>query len=105
MIHKSFVIYDSCAMVYNQPFFANNLHVAIRNLETVLKDQQSKLVEHPEHFTLFETGSYDDETGRFEQYPELRVVISVLDLMAEVRKRQEDQMDFFKSHTSEVSKS
>lgn len=60
-----FSVYDSKSKAFSQPFYSATVAVAIRNFTTACKDPNSQLAKHPEDFTLFHVGSFDDEIGRF----------------------------------------
>lgn len=61
-----FAVYDSKAGAYLPPFFAPARGVGLRQFQ-----QASRQVDHPFHefgadFTLFELGSFDESTGKFD---------------------------------------
>lgn len=66
MVLKVFTIYDSKAEAYMQPFFMQTKGQAMRALVDTLEDPKTQFCKHPEDFTLFEIGTYDDQTGKFE---------------------------------------
>lgn len=63
MNKKIFATYDSKAEAYLQPFFMRARGEAVRAWETVCNDPKSEFYNHPEDFTLFELGEYDELTG------------------------------------------
>lgn len=63
---KVFTVYDSKAEAYLQPFFMRSMGEALRGFQEVCNDPQSNLCKYPGDFTLFEIGSYDEESGRLE---------------------------------------
>lgn len=60
MIRKMFTIYDSKAELYLAPFFMKTKGEALRAFTDTLSDPQSQIAKHPQDFTLFELGEYDD---------------------------------------------
>lgn len=68
---KVYVIHDSKVGAFQQPFFARSPGEALRTWEVVANDGKSMISNHPGDFTLFETGIFDDETGRFTQHQAL----------------------------------
>lgn len=62
MILKLYSIYDSAADRH-QPFFAINDALAIRTFEQVCKDPNTDVARHPQDFTLWRNGEYDQKTG------------------------------------------
>lgn len=65
---KIFTVHDSKVGAYLQPFFMRSRGEAIRAFITVVNDRQSQFYSHPEDYTLFEVGTYDDQTGRVEAH-------------------------------------
>jgi len=67
MIHHIFSVYDSKAGAYTQPFYAVNARVAIRMFTELANDPKHTFGTHPEDFTLFELGTFDDATAQIIQ--------------------------------------
>lgn len=63
MIHQVFSIFDNAAKVYNKPFFLKNRYEAVRMFGDLVRDEQSMLSKHPQDFSLFHVGSFDDESA------------------------------------------
>jgi hypothetical protein len=62
---KVYSIYDKAAFIYNRPFHAVNVGVALRSFRDVYEDKRSDIAKHPEDFCLYEVGEYCDQTGDF----------------------------------------
>lgn len=60
MITKMFSIFDSKAAVYGTPFFMANSAMAIRAFTDLVNDPNSMCAKHPEDFSLFYIGEFDD---------------------------------------------
>lgn len=61
-------IYDQKANVFTQPFTAPSKGVAVRSWGDQLNDPENKKsdqVRHPEDFSLYYLGEYDDQHGTF----------------------------------------
>lgn len=65
MKSKVFTIYDSKMEAYMNPFLMATKGQALRAFTDNVNDPQSQLNRHPEDFTLFEIGEYDDHTGEY----------------------------------------
>lgn len=65
MILNIFSIYDSKIESYMKPFYCNTKGEAIRMFSDGLKESDSLISKHPEDFTLFHLGEYDDSTAKF----------------------------------------
>ena len=71
---KVYSIFDKAAKAYNTPFFMHNKALALRAFEdNVNSAEENNISKHPEQFSLFCLGEYDDSKGTFEllQQPEL----------------------------------
>ena len=64
MIRRVYTVYDIKIEAYLQPFFALSKGDAIRDFVQVVNDKSTKIGLHPEDFTLFEIGTYDDSTAK-----------------------------------------
>lgn len=66
MLLKVFSIYDSKAAVYTKPFFSRTTNEALRDWKAVVGDPKAPYSMFPEDFCLFELGTYDQATAKFE---------------------------------------
>lgn len=62
-----FAIKDLAADVFMTPYFHPNVGAVVRSFgdEVNRDDPQNMLNKHPEHFVLYELGTFDDNTGEF----------------------------------------
>lgn len=66
-------MYDSAAKAYTQPFFLHNDGLAIRAFQdNVNSDQETNITKHPDQFTLFKIGEYEDQTGEIVKLDNLK---------------------------------
>lgn len=63
MIEQVFVVYDSKAEIYEKPFHMQTKGQAVRGFTDVINDKQTPLGQHPEDYTLFHIGEYDNLKG------------------------------------------
>jgi len=63
MLTKVFTVYDSKMEAYLAPFYAQAQGSAIRMFSDSINDKNHAFGKHPEDYTLFEIGSYDELTG------------------------------------------
>ena len=69
MIHKQFSIFDSAAQAYLPPFILPRDEMAQRTFGDCVNSADHQFGAHPEHYTLFRLGVWDDETGIFTPEP------------------------------------
>lgn len=64
---KIYVVYDSKAEAYMQPFFMRSRGEALRGWQDACNDTKTQFNKFPEDFTLFEIGEYDELTAKIIQ--------------------------------------
>lgn len=65
VLHKVFTVFDSKTGSYCAPFFLKARGEAIRSFTDTAMGKDSLISSHPEDFTLFELGEYDDSCAKF----------------------------------------
>ena len=58
-----FSVFDTKAAVYGTPFFMAREQMAIRAFTDLCNDGNTMVGKHPEDFTLFHLGDFDDDAG------------------------------------------
>lgn len=58
-----FAVYDNKIGTYAQPFFSQTISAAKRSFVDAASDPSTLLSKHPEDFSLFHLGEFDDSTG------------------------------------------
>lgn len=66
MIHAVLAVYDEKAEAFAAPFFQQSDVLAIRAFIAAARDPESLLYKFPRDYGLYKLGTYDDNTGRFE---------------------------------------
>lgn len=61
-----FMIYDSKAAAYLQPFFSQSQGTALRSFMDLANDPQHEFCKHAEDYTLFYMGTFDQAEGAFQ---------------------------------------
>lgn len=65
MVSKLFAVFDAKVGAYLPPFCAAAPGQAARMFGDAVRDGQSAFSKHPEDYTLFMLGTFDDGTGDF----------------------------------------
>lgn len=63
MTLQQFAVYDVKVGKYTQPFLLHSKGEAIRSWVDVVNDEKTNFKKHPEDYTLFHLGEWDDESG------------------------------------------
>lgn len=79
MMSKMYSIRDRKAQVYQTPFSALNIEVALRMLKASLQ-KTGLMSDYPDDFSLYEVGEFFDDSGMIKA-TEPTFIIEVKDLM------------------------
>lgn len=66
MKHIIVSIYDKATEAYMRPWTALTVNESIRSFEDEVRRQDSPIGRHPEHYTLFQLGTFNDHTGTID---------------------------------------
>lgn len=75
----------------NQPYVANNDLDAMRSFQDTINREpmpgqpKSTLAQHPEDFSLFQLGTFNQQTGEIK--PEVKFLIQAVDLVKKAPKK------------------
>lgn len=81
MKHIVCSVRDSAADTFQRPFFVQTPAVAVRVFgdECKNENENNPIFNHPEHFELFELGTYDDSTAKFDMLESPRSLARAVD--------------------------
>ena len=92
MIMFAYSIYDVASQAYMRPFFMMSDGQAIRTFTDIATDADHEIGKHPEDYTLFRIGQFNDNTGEMVgQSPEK--IATALERVASTRMVDQDKMD------------
>lgn len=60
---NAFSIFDDKAQIFNVPFFFVHKGQASRAFSDLIGDRQSTIAHHPEDYSLYRVGEFDDVSG------------------------------------------
>lgn len=81
MRHCVVAVWDEKVQSFMRPFYAPRMGGAIRAFTDEVNRAGSEMGEHPEDYTLFELGSWNDEDGVFEEVAKIpRRVVSATEV-------------------------
>ena len=72
MIHYIYTIHDSKADAYLPPFFLHADGMATRSFQDCIHDPEHNFGKHPQDYTLFNIGSFNDKTSELEYYSPIK---------------------------------
>lgn len=61
----AFSIYDEKVQGFNPPFFCQAVGQAPRSMDDLVNDPQTVISRHPEDYSLYHVGSFDDGSAEF----------------------------------------
>lgn len=66
MKHEIFTVYDQKAKAYLPPFILPEIGMAVRVFKDCVNSDKHQFSKHPEDYTLFNLGQFDDSNGLIE---------------------------------------
>ena len=60
---NAYTIYDVAAGIYSRPYFAQADGAATRGFADLINDPKHPIGQHPEDYTLFRVGDFNERTG------------------------------------------
>lgn len=78
-------IFDTGSGIYLRPFFMQSDGQATRSFGDIAQDKDHDIGKHPEDYTLFKLGLFDDNTGEIVSWPPEKIA-TALELVAQRRK-------------------
>lgn len=83
-----YALYDSAINAFMTPFFVVNDGAAIRSIsDAVNSEQENNLKNHPEQFTLFRLGEYNDKNATVEMEQAPKQVAAAVELINDNKPR------------------
>lgn len=79
-----FAIYDSAVSLFAAPFYMRSRGEAFRAFQDLVNDGKSSVSLHPEYYTMFELGTYEEEGAKFEFLTAPERVALAVDLRVEI---------------------
>lgn len=93
-----FSTYDSKAKVFSQPYYMTGKGVALRAFQDAVNEgtkESNPMKRHPEDYSIFHLGAYDDETASFtmERVPvHVATAMELLDKVPLVQMSEEQKV-------------
>ena len=81
----AYAVFDTASGVYDRPFFMHSDGVAMRSFGDAVVGNDSVVGKHPEDFTLFRIGEFDDNKGILKGESPV-CLCTALEMVAESRK-------------------
>ncbi len=63
---QCYAIFDSCSGIYEKPFFSTADDLVKREFQDVATSADHLISKHPEHFTLWRLGVFNNLTGQLD---------------------------------------
>lgn len=76
-----FAIYDAAAEAYMRPVFDVSVGAALRSFADECNREDSMLHKHPEHFTLFHLGEWDDANAKMNSLEPHRSLVKAVEVV------------------------
>lgn len=87
MKHNIYSVYDIAAMLYQKPFVAGTHGEVTRSFADIVQDEKHPIGQHPEDYTLYSLGTFNDATGEITPNDPEKIA-TALELKALHRNRE-----------------
>lgn len=91
---NAYTIFDVASGTYMRPFFAPADGQAVRGFKDIATDRTHEVGKHPEDYTLYRVGAFNDTTGKLEG-EELEKLMTGLECVHASREVSKEQLDAF----------
>jgi len=61
---QCYAIFDQCSGIYEKPFFSTADAVVVREFRDIVEMDDHPIANHPEHYSLWRLGNFDNTTGK-----------------------------------------
>ncbi len=85
-------IFDTATGLYSRPYFTQSDAEAMRAFEDLAIDAKHPVGSHPEDYSLFRLGTFDDNHGKMTN-EENECLVTALETISKTRRVDKDQMD------------
>lgn len=84
--YLAFTIKDEKANSFNLPIFFNNTDLAVRAFSDILLNPATVVSKHPQDFTLYQLGTFNDLNGQITPFENLIRVIRADELFIAIKQ-------------------
>jgi len=88
---NAYTIYDTASASYMRPFFSQADGQAVRGFKDIATDKDHEIGRHPEDYTLFRMGTFNDITGELKGET-LEKLVTALECVAMDRSPDKQQL-------------
>lgn len=92
MKHNVFCIYDSKAQAFLTPFFLPTVGMAVRVFSDCVNSDDHQFGKHPEDYTLFHLGTWDDATCVFDRLDSKKALNNGVEVLAPPQQDAEEEL-------------
>lgn len=92
MKYRIYSVYDTAAAIYQRPFVAQTDGEVTRSFSDIATSADHEIGKHPEDYTLFCLGTFNDGTGDIMPLPPVKIA-TALELVALSRNVKRDQIE------------
>ena len=84
-----YTIFDTASGLYMRPFYQQSDGAAMRSFKDIATDPEHEVGRHPEDYSLFRIGVYDDNNAEIT-VEDRDCITTALELVAQARQQQPD---------------
>jgi len=90
---QCYAIFDQCSGIYEKPFFSTADAVVVREFQDIVATPDHQIAKHPEHYSLWRLGTFDNTTGKILN-EDNECLIQGVEAVALQKNKKDAQVDF-----------
>ncbi len=97
---QCYAIFDQCSGIYEKPFFSTADDLVRREFYDVAITEKHPIAKHPEHYSLWRLGSFNNENGKIIE-EDKECLCTAIEIISQAQQVDENQVDLYKPGLTE----
>ncbi len=94
---QCYAIFDTCSGIYEKPFFSTTDDLVKREFQDIATSGEHPIAKHPEHYSLWRLGNFDNNTGKINNEAN-ECLWQAVEAIAQTQNVNPEQLDLFEKH-------
>ncbi len=92
---QCYAVFDSCAGIYEKPFFSTTDDLVKREFQDIAVSADHPIGKHPEHYSLWRLGIFNNENGDLHNEAN-ECLWTGIEAVSQAQSVDRDQLEMFK---------
>ncbi len=98
---QCYAIFDTCAGIYEKPFFSRSDDMVKREFQDIAMSDDHPIAKHPEHYSLWRLGIFNNENGDLTDEAN-ECLWNAVEAISQVQKADGSQKDWVENQLAEL---